>query len=324
MTYSFDIGDVHFVVINTDTLTTNIDNDTKAPHIGWVPYSWIEQDIRKAQADPKLSAIFVIGHKPIMDHPKAEEKAILNTKKHPLGDQLQALFQANNKVRAYLCAHEHLWDCSQLKHAPKVWQVIAGNAGSKLNSKWDPTGGTFFGFSQINIYASGKVGLVNYRRPTPRPPQKYFEGAPVFTGGCPASAGGHAVCSWDMIPNPRMPPHSSSTRQTRAARSRAFSGASHDEFDREPSPARKDPSLATRPGRRWRESGHRQGQRRLPAGTRTPVTPGSTRSRRPPVSEPITGTAWEQASKRSRGCSSDKEGRSAASYPRKRSRKGRP
>jgi hypothetical protein len=179
MTYSFNIGDVHFVVINTDTLTTNIDNDTKEPHIGWVPYTWIEQDIRKAQADANLSAIFVLGHKPIQDHPQAEERAILNTKKHPLGDQLQALFHANNKVRAYLCAHEHLWDCSQLKQAPKVWQVIAGNAGSKLNGKWNPPDGTFFGFSQINIYASGKVGLVNHRRPTPRPPQKYFEGAPV-------------------------------------------------------------------------------------------------------------------------------------------------
>ena len=179
MTYSFNIGDVHFIVINTDTLTTDIDNDTKAPYIGWVPYHWIEQDIRSAQADPKLSAIFLIGHKPIMDHPQAEEKAILNTRKHPLGDQLQALFQANDKIRAYLCAHEHLWECSRLKKAPQVWQVIAGNAGSKLNSKWDPPEGTFFGFSQINAYASGKVGLVNYQRPTPKPPQKYFERAPV-------------------------------------------------------------------------------------------------------------------------------------------------
>lgn len=57
--------------------------------------------------------------------------------------------------------------------------MIAGNAGSKLNSKWDPPEGTFFGFSQINVYASGKVGLVNYQRPTPKPPQKYFERAPV-------------------------------------------------------------------------------------------------------------------------------------------------
>ena len=30
MTYSFNIGDVHFIVINTDTLNTNIDKDTNA------------------------------------------------------------------------------------------------------------------------------------------------------------------------------------------------------------------------------------------------------------------------------------------------------
>jgi len=60
--------------------------------------------------------------------------------------------------------------------------VIAGNAGSKLNSKWNPPGGTFFGFSQINVYASGKVGLVSYQRPTPQPPQRYIEDAPVSPG----------------------------------------------------------------------------------------------------------------------------------------------
>jgi hypothetical protein len=179
MTYSFDLGDVHFIVINTDTLTTDIDQDTGAPHIGWVPYHWIEGDVLAAQKNPKVDAIFLIGHKPIMDHPQAEEEAILNTKKHPLGDRLQALFQANDKVRAYLCSHEHLWDCAKLEKAPKVWQVIAGNGGSKLNGKWKPNGGTFFGFSQINVYESGKIGLVNHFRPTPPPPQKYFEEKPT-------------------------------------------------------------------------------------------------------------------------------------------------
>jgi hypothetical protein len=178
MTYSFNIGDVHFIVINTDTLTTQIDEQTHAPYTGWVPYHWIKQDVRSAQADPKVGAIFLIGHRPIIDHPQAEERTILNSEEHPLADKLQTLFQANDKVRAYLCAHEHLWGCTRLDKAPRVWQVIAGNAGSQLNSQWNPPGGTFFGFGQINVYASGKVGLVSYRRPTPGPPQKYFEAAP--------------------------------------------------------------------------------------------------------------------------------------------------
>jgi Calcineurin-like phosphoesterase len=52
MTYSFDLEDVHFVMINTDSLTTDIDQDTGAPHIGWIPYHWIEDDVRAAQKNP--------------------------------------------------------------------------------------------------------------------------------------------------------------------------------------------------------------------------------------------------------------------------------
>ena len=52
----------------------------------------------------------LIGHKPIMEHPVAEEDGILNITKHPFGDRLQAPFQASDKVRAYFCAHEHLWE----------------------------------------------------------------------------------------------------------------------------------------------------------------------------------------------------------------------
>jgi len=179
LTYSFDIGDVHFVVLNTDSLTTVIDPATRAPYIGWVPYDWIAQDVRRAQASPKVSAVFLLGHKPIASPPSGQENTILNTTKFPLGDKLQQLFQANDKVRAYLCAHEHLWDCSRFEKAPRVWQVVAGNAGSLLNRKWVPRGGTFFGFSQINVYTSGKVGLISYQRPTPPLPQKYFEATPA-------------------------------------------------------------------------------------------------------------------------------------------------
>ena len=124
MTYSFNIGEVHFIVINTDTLTTEKDTHGHS-YPGWVPYNWIEQNVRSAQANRNVSAIFLIGHKPIMPHPQHEEDAILNTKEHPLGDHLQDLFQANDKVRAYLCAHEHLWHRSPLNKDKHVWQVIA-------------------------------------------------------------------------------------------------------------------------------------------------------------------------------------------------------
>ncbi|HEX3150565.1 MAG TPA: metallophosphoesterase [Gemmataceae bacterium] len=179
LTYSFDVGDIHFVVINTDTLSDVVDPKTKHPYAGWIPYNWIEKDVEAAQANKKTSAIFLLGHKPIQRHPHHEEDAIVNEGDYKLGNKLVKLFAANDKVRAYLCAHEHLWQCDTFDKAPKVYQVIAGNGGSQLNSKWKPNGGTFYGFSQINVYASGKVGLTNYKRALPPPPQKYFEGTPV-------------------------------------------------------------------------------------------------------------------------------------------------
>jgi Calcineurin-like phosphoesterase len=179
LTYSFDVGDSHFIVVNTDTLSDVIDPKTKHPYAGWVPINWIEKDLEAAQANKKVSAIFVLGHKPIMRHPTHEEDAIINEGDYKLGNKLVKLFAANDKVRAYLCAHEHLWQCEAFDKAPKVYQVIAGNGGSQLNSKWKPDGGTYYGFSQINVYGSGKVGLVSYQRALPPPPQKYFEGTPV-------------------------------------------------------------------------------------------------------------------------------------------------
>ena len=175
LTYSFDLGDVHFIVINTDTLNTEINPETNAPYSGWVPYHWIAHDVRKAQANAAVKSIFLVGHKPIMDPPDKEEDSILNDAAHPLGAKLQSLFAASDKVRAYLCAHEHLWDCSPLDKAPGVWQVIAGNAGSELNKKWS-TKPPYFGFTQINVHASGKVGLVNHQRPLPSPPLPYYGG----------------------------------------------------------------------------------------------------------------------------------------------------
>ena len=76
---------------------------------------------------------------------------------------------------------------TRLDESPGVWQVVAGNAGSQLNSKWDPPGGTYFGFSQIKVYASGKVGLINHRRPTS--PAGHFEG-PGTPGPRPARSRG--------------------------------------------------------------------------------------------------------------------------------------
>jgi hypothetical protein len=178
LTYSFDVDGVHFVVINTDSLTTVIDPGTHEPYIGWIPYHWIERDVRAAQANPEVGAIFLLGHKPIRVPEAGEEDTIVNTRESPLAEKLRALLVANDKVRAYLCAHEHAWDRSPLDGAGRVWQVIAGNAGSQLTASFR-SGSPSFGFSRINVYSSGKVGLISYQRPASRDKARYIAGPPT-------------------------------------------------------------------------------------------------------------------------------------------------
>ena len=174
LTYSFDIGDVHFVVINTDTLTTDIDTDTKTRTPAGSPITGSSR-ISAGPGEPQ-------GQRHLPDRPQADHgppegggEAILNTKETPFGDKLQALFQANDKVRAYL-AHEHLWDHSPLDKA----QGLASDRGQcrQPARTRHPPGGPFFGFSQINVYASGKVGLVNYQRPASKHKKRYISGLP--------------------------------------------------------------------------------------------------------------------------------------------------
>lgn len=176
ITYSFDRGDTHFVLLNTDTLN-------QPDQTGWIPYHWIKADLEKAQRRSRTARIFVLGHKPIVP-PQANpqpDDAILSNSTYPLGDQLLALLQRTPKVVAYFCAHSHEWQARQLGHHGP-WQVIAGNGGSKLEGSWQPPGGTFYGFTQVRVYHGGKVSVTSYGRCVPDP---YFSGTDP---NCPVTA----------------------------------------------------------------------------------------------------------------------------------------
>lgn len=167
MSYSFDLDGIRFILINTDTLNTVDDAATGSTYISWVPYHWIKSQVESAQNDESIKAIFLMGHKPIFAAPRNVAEGIINVDSHPLADRLTKLFAANNKVRAYLTAHSHSWEAGRLGGDDGVYQVISGNAGSKLKGSWKPTGGTYFGFTQGIVYANGKVVIRNYGRPAP-------------------------------------------------------------------------------------------------------------------------------------------------------------
>jgi hypothetical protein len=162
MSYSFDAAGVHYVVLNTDTWTTTPDDATGDTQIGWIPMSWLKADLAAAQASAAVSHIVVLGHKPVVspDGMTTSDAAI----NPAFTAELELLVDTTTKVRGYFCAHSHLWDARKLPGNRGVYQVIAGNGGSAVESFWMTP---FYGFTQVRIYQSGKVGVVSFQRPVP-------------------------------------------------------------------------------------------------------------------------------------------------------------
>jgi len=169
---------VHFVLINTDTLSTArttqascLQNSAYAtkPLPGWIPAHWIDTDIGQANGDSNTDLIFAFGHKPIQAPGGSSDtfgrSNILNCKEFPLADQLLTTFQTNTKFVGYLASHVHEWNHTELRGEGErqVPQIIAGDGGSPLS------GGDIFGFTLVRVFTDGKVTATSYGRDQPEP-----------------------------------------------------------------------------------------------------------------------------------------------------------
>jgi len=163
LNFSFNRGPVHFIVLNTDTRVSQIDAETKQTKIAMVPVKWVADDLAKAQRDPKISSVILLGHRNIVDGVTAAGDAPIDpVAAHELIDVLDSY----SKVRAYICAHVHAFDITTFGKT-HIHQVIFGNGGSSLEKKWKPKEGRTFGFGFFKVYSSGKVVVVPYLRPEP-------------------------------------------------------------------------------------------------------------------------------------------------------------
>ncbi len=160
LSYTFQSGDVFFVVLNTDTF---IDDTT----LGDVPLNWLSDRLDEGQSDPSVRHIFVMGHKPIVAPPGGDEPpgpgSIRAEEKSPFA----GLLAGHAKVRGYLCAHAHTWDYRNLEAGTP--QLIAGNAGSQVDPGFNDTGRGYYGYTLLSIHASGTVHLESWGRPIPNP-----------------------------------------------------------------------------------------------------------------------------------------------------------
>lgn len=154
LSYTFQDGPVAFMMLNTDTF---IDTTTNSD----IPLNWITDQLQVLQNDPTVEHIFVLGHRPISS-PDPDNLGIRPEE----ASQFQSLLESTPKVRAYLCAHAHLWQFSQLGTLP---QVISGNAGSPLEKKFSKSSQANYGFTQVHIHKSGAIHIEAYGRPVPDP-----------------------------------------------------------------------------------------------------------------------------------------------------------
>lgn len=172
LTYSFDDGDSHFMVMNTDFACKNDGGDEQCG-VANTPINWVKQDLAAAASNPKTKHIFAFGHKPAFAAQGLQAYPQDTMDLHP-NDRNQFWDTMNNTgAVAYLTAHMHAYAHGQpaTTTQPKIantWQVIAGNAGSSLMSGWnsDPkhVKNNYFGFTTVKVYESGRVRTVSYGR----------------------------------------------------------------------------------------------------------------------------------------------------------------
>jgi hypothetical protein len=166
-TYSFTADHTHFVLVNTDSLSSVVNPKTKHLYASWVPLHWLQKDFQAAQADPDVKAIVMLGHKPLHQRALgAHHTPIVSGQKLAISKSLERLMVTTPKFRAYLTGHEHLWKAARI--SPRgPWQIIMGNGGTLPDKPFLTHG--WFGFTLFNVYDDGDIGVVDCRRPIPKP-----------------------------------------------------------------------------------------------------------------------------------------------------------
>jgi len=168
LTYSFDDGKTHFVIVDTDP--TGFD---------WnVPVDWIASDVAAAKT-AGAKHVFALGHKPAYAFAlNATDGLVAGFTRDAFWSTLEGA-----QAEAMIAAHNHVWWWSQ-PHAGKTFQVIAGNGGSRLEGTvlaadggLPPNTGKYYGFTVVNVWSDDTVTIDSHGRDLPT--GNYFDPAPA-------------------------------------------------------------------------------------------------------------------------------------------------
>ena len=157
LSYSFDVGDSHFAVVNTDP----VGKDNVAPS------GWLAADLGAA-AGRGAKHFFVFGHKPAYTYYFGT-----NTPPNPGVSGLDKVPASRDAFwnvieqygATYFCGHEHEFNMMQPKGA--AWQVLVGSGGSPWDAKQgevtlNPATDRSYAWATVEIRRSGKVDITAY------------------------------------------------------------------------------------------------------------------------------------------------------------------
>jgi Calcineurin-like phosphoesterase len=154
LSYSFDVADSHFTVINTDP----VGRDNSAPVV------WLARDLEEARARGARH-LFVFGHKPAFTYyfgtGDKPSPGIAGLDKS--AEASNALWDVVERFGAtYFCGHEHAFQMSQPRG--KAWQVLVGSGGSPWDAQpgeltRNPATDRAYAWATVSIHQSGKVDI---------------------------------------------------------------------------------------------------------------------------------------------------------------------
>jgi hypothetical protein len=167
LSYSFDVGTSHFVIVNTDP----VGND------GHAPTGWMTSDMSAAFARGARH-FFVFGHKPAYTYyyagysgaPTATKAATKWSGFDAVPANQQAFWDLIEQYHAtYFCGHEHIFNVQQPRAATggSAWQVLVGSGGSPFDASNPAQAGLLptdrmYAYANVRVFQSGKVVIDAY------------------------------------------------------------------------------------------------------------------------------------------------------------------
>lgn len=165
LSYSFDVGDNHFAIINTDPAGA----DSTAPA------NWLSADFSAAQTRG-AKHFFVFGHKPAYTYFYNSTATAGGLDANTAGTANRDAFWSTIESygATYFCGHEHTYNMSQptiintdgTKRTSSAYQVLVGSGGSPFDAAalaaGEPVTDRYYAFANVSVFQSGKVQIDAY------------------------------------------------------------------------------------------------------------------------------------------------------------------